>query len=76
MGIASGERTATGALATTQSSQKRISPYVSSFVNAMSQVAQMWFSMVKKNWSKERFIYVLDDAGNQVFEEMHNKDLL
>lgn len=73
--ISAGERTATGALAVTQSSLKRISPYMATFVDALSQIAIMWLSLMKKNWTEKQWIYILDDAGNQIFEEVQNSDL-
>ncbi len=76
LGQSAGERTASGALAVTQSSQKRMSPYISTFVDAVSVVAGMWLSLIKKNWTEERFIYVLDEAGTQTFESMRNDKLL
>ena len=76
LGQSSGERTASGALAVTQSSNKRMSPYISTFVDAVSVVAMMWLKLIKKYWAEDRFIYVLDEMGNQVFTEMSNKKLL
>ena len=73
---AAGERTATGALSVTQSSNKRIAPYISTFVDAMSIVAQMWLSLIKKNWTRDRFIYILDEQWNQTFEEINNSKIL
>lgn len=70
------ERTASGALAVTQSSNKRMSPYISTFVDAVSVVAMMWLKLIKKYWAENRYIYVLDESGNQIFEEMSNKQLL
>lgn len=70
------ERTASGALAVTQSSNKRMSPYISTFVDAISVVATMWLKLVKQHWNEDRFIYVLDESGNQLFTEMSNKKLL
>lgn len=76
LGQSAGERTASGALAVTQSSNKRMSPYMSTFVDAVSVVAVMWLKLIKKYWTKKRYIYILDDSGNQTFMEMSNKDLL
>lgn len=64
------ERTATGALAVSQSSQKRLSPYVSNFLDAISIVAQMWLKLVKKYWWPSQMIYILDDEWNQVWESI------
>jgi len=38
-----------------------MSPYVSNFLDAISIVAQMWLKLVKKYWTKEQLIYILDD---------------
>lgn len=76
LGQSAGERTASWALAVTQSSNKRMSPYMSTFVDAVSVVAVMWLKLIKKYWTKRRYIYILDDSGNQTFVEMSNKDLL
>gem|GEM_PF-6496317 len=38
-----------------------MSPYISTFLDSISIVAQMWLIMVKKYWSTEQFIYVLDE---------------
>ncbi len=62
------ERTATWALAVSQSSQKRLSPYVSNFLDAISIVAQMWLKLVKKYWSAEQMIYILDAEWQQTWE--------
>ncbi len=75
LGQSAGERTATGALSVSESSTKRMSPYISTFIDAISVVAQMWLSLMKKNWTKEQWIYVLDDQGNQTFQALHNTDL-
>jgi len=74
--VAARERTASGALAVTQSSQKRLSPYISTFLEALSIVAMMWLSMIKKFWKKEQFIYVLDEDWGQTAETIKNTDLL
>jgi len=34
---------------------------MSTFVDALSTVAQMWLSLMKKNWTKEQWIYVNDE---------------
>lgn len=75
LGQSSWERTASWALATTQSSQKRLSPYLSNFLNSTSQVAYMWLAMIKKFWVKEQFIYVLWADWTQTSEFIQNKDL-
>lgn len=75
-GIAARERTATGALAVSMSSQKRMSPYVSNFLDAISIIAQMWLKLAKKYWTKDEFIYILDEAWEQLFREINNKQLI
>lgn len=70
------ERTATWALAVTQSSQKRLSPYVSNFLGAISIVAQMWMKLIKKYWSAKEMIYVLDDEWEQTWEDIKKTDLM
>lgn len=64
------ERTATWALAVSQSSQKRLSPYVSNFLDAMSIVATMWIKLIKKYRGPAQMIYILDDEGNQTWESI------
>jgi hypothetical protein len=53
-----------------------MSPYISTFVDAISIVAQMWLILMKKYWTRKQWIYILDEAGNQLFEQVHNKNLL
>lgn len=69
------ERTATGALSVSQSSNKRMSPYISNFLDAISVVAQMWLELCKKFWVKEQYIYVLDENWKQIEELISNKNL-
>jgi len=75
LGISSKERTAAWALSVTESSQKRMSPYLSNFLDAISIVAQMWLQLVKKFWQEEQFIYILDEDWWQTSEIIKNKDL-
>lgn len=74
--ISAKERTATWALAVSQSSQKRMSPYVSNFLDAISIVAQMWLKLVKKYWTAKQMIYILDDEWNQTWEAIQKSNLL
>jgi hypothetical protein len=53
-----------------------MSPYMSSFLDALSEVAKMWLKLVKKFWTTEQFIYVLDENGKQLDKTIHNKNLL
>jgi len=76
LGQSSWERTASWALAVTQSSNKRLSPYLSNFLNSISQVAYMWLEMIKKFWVTEQFTYVLWADGVQTAQLVQNKDLL
>jgi len=39
-----------------------MSPYISNFVDAVSVVAQMWLSLMRKYWTKDQWIYVNDEA--------------
>jgi hypothetical protein len=75
-GIAARERTATGALAVSQSSSKRISPFVGTFVDCMSEVAQMWLTLMIKFWTSEQMISVTDETGRTTLSKLKNKDLL
>jgi len=75
LGQAARERTATWALAVSQSSQKRLSPYVSNFLDAISIVAQMWLKLIKKYWDAEKMIYVLDGEWNQTWEAIKKSGL-
>lgn len=70
------ERTATWALAVSQSSQKRLSPYVSNFLDAISIIAMMWLKLIKKYWSEEQMIYILDAEGKQLWKNIKKKSLL
>lgn len=56
LGISARERTATGANATTQSSQKRLSPFMSAFVEAVTEIAKMWLRLMQDNWTYEKYI--------------------
>ena len=73
--IAARERTASWALAVTESSHKRMSPYISNFLDAISEVAYMWLALIKKYWVSEQFIYILDEDWRQVEQAIKNKDL-
>lgn len=75
LGQAARERTATWALAVSQSSQKRLSPYVSNFLDAISIVAQMWLKLIKKYWWAEQMIYVLDAEWEQTWEAIKKTGL-
>ena len=74
--ISAKERTASWALSVTQSSQRRLSPYISTFLDAISIVAKMWLELVKKYWTEEQFIYVLDEDWEQVAKTMKAKHLM
>lgn len=49
------ERTATGAAAVTQSSQKRLSPFLTSFVSVVSDVGLAWVKIMLQFWTPEQF---------------------
>lgn len=72
LGISARERTATGALATTQSSQKRLSPFMAAFVEAVTMIAQMWLRLMQDNWTYEKYINV----SGATAEEAINLDTL
>lgn len=55
LGVSSKERTATGAAAVTQSSQKRLSPFLTSFVSVVSDVGLAWVKMMLLFWTPEQF---------------------
>jgi len=76
LGRAARERTATGALAVSQSAQKRLSPYVSNFLDALSIIAQMWLKLIKKYWGAEQMIYILDEEWNQTWEAIKKTNIL
>ena len=56
LGISARERTATGALATTQSSLKRLSPFLVSFTEICSRIAQKWLILMKDYWTDEKYL--------------------
>lgn len=56
LGISSKERTATGALATTQSSLKRLSPFLVTFTEICSRISQKWLILMKDNWTEEKYL--------------------
>jgi hypothetical protein len=61
LGQSARERTATGANAVSQSSQKRLSPYLESYMMAMSQIAKMQVMLAVKFYQKGKKL-VIDDA--------------
>ena len=73
--ISAWERTASWALAVTQSSQKRLSPYLSTFLNAVSNIAYMWLAMIKKFWNTEQFTYILWEDWSQTAKMIRNDEL-
>ena len=76
MWIAAHERTASWALAVSQSSEKRLSPYVSAFLDSISIIAEMWLKLIKKYWTSKQMIYILDEDWEQTWKDITNKDLL
>ena len=76
LGQSAWERTASWALAVTQSSQKRLSPYLSTFLNSVSQIWYMWLAMIKKFWMTEQFTYILWDNWKQIEQSISNQDLI
>lgn len=75
LGISARERTATGANATTQSSQKRLSPFLSSYLTVMSQIAKMWVKIMIDNWTKEKMLMAFNN-NNGTVKFLKNSDLV
>lgn len=73
LGISARERTATGALATTQSSQKRLSPYLETYVSAISRIANLWLILMRQYWTEEKFLVV---TGSNTGKLIKNKNLV
>ena len=73
LGVSAKERTATGANAVTQSSQKRLSPFLETFVSVVSRIANMWLILMRKHWTEEKFLIV---TGSQEGINLKNKDLV
>ena len=73
LGISARERTATGANATTQSSQKRLSPFLESYMGVISRIAYMWLFLARKHWTLEQFVAI---AGDTTGREIKGKDLV
>ena len=73
LGVSAKERTATGANAVTQSSQKRLSPFLETFVGVVSRIANMWLILMRKNWTEEKFLIV---TGAETGRNLKNKDLV
>lgn len=76
LGQSAWERTASWALAVVNSSNRRMSPYISNFVDAVSIVAQMWLSLMRKYWTKENWIYVNDENWVQTYDSIKNSQLM
>ena len=73
LGISARERTATGALATTQSSQKRLSPYLETYVSVISRIANLWLILMRQYWTEDKFLVV---TGSKEGKLIKNKDLV
>ena len=73
--MASRERTATGANAVAQSSQKRLSPFLSNFVDCVSEVAQMWLVLMVDQWTTEQLISVTNKNGETTMKKLKNEDI-
>lgn len=58
MGIAARERTATGAASVAQSSQKRLSPFLDSYVSFISRVLYKMLQLMKQEWTDEKFVSI------------------
>jgi len=66
LGISARERTATGALATTQSSLKRLSPFLMTFTEICSRISQKWLILMKDYWTEEKY---LSASGQNPWQE-------
>jgi hypothetical protein len=75
LGVASRERTATGANAVAQSSQKRLSPFLSNFVDCVSEVAQMWLLLMVDQWTTEQLVSVTNKNGETTMKRLKNEDI-
>jgi hypothetical protein len=81
-GVSAHERTATGALAVSQSSQKRLSPFLQAFVSIVSRISMRFLQIIKQEWSDERFVIVteqdasmVDQPETDVKQKLSNMDL-
>lgn len=78
-GIAARERTATWSLAVTQSSQKRLSPFLESFVSVISKIAHMKLKLIRQFWTDDMYKQVADISDDDIanwIETLSNKDLI
>lgn len=73
LGISARERTATGALATTGASQRRLSPYLESYLSVISRIANMWLILMRQYWTEEKFLVV---TGSTEGKLLKNRDLV
>ena len=71
-GISAGERTATGAASVSQSSMKRMSPFMQNFVSFTSRIAKKWLLMIKNEWDQKQYVNVTDSETDL---EISNLDL-
>lgn len=76
MGVSAKERTASGANALTTSADRRMSPYVSNFIEVLVEIGEMWLRMMRRRWVKENFVSILDsDSGERVNKYIKNTNL-
>ena len=71
--VSARERTATGANATSQSSQKRLSPFIESFMVVMSEVAKMQLKMAVKFWIKPKNLIINEKTAQTIKKFQANK---
>lgn len=71
--VSARERTATGANATSQSSQKRLSPFIESFMVVMSEVAKMQLKMAVKFWIRPKNLIVNEKTNQTIKKFQANK---
>lgn len=75
LGMSARERTATGANAVVNSDKKRLGPYIDSFINCVSQVMQMWLTLMIDNWTKEQYVSITGKNGEVTWKMLSNKDI-
>lgn len=59
-GSSARERTAAGALAVSQSSSRRLSPFMQNFVSFISRIAAKWLLIQKQEWTDAQYINITD----------------
>ncbi len=75
LGISARERTATGANATAQASQKRLTPFIESFMVVMSESGKMLTRMATKFWVTPRKLIVSTENNKEIIKKFQSKKL-